>query len=407
MTWTAGFSGSVNIQVTAKGCNGPSGQVIRTVNITPAVGEPTPITISGGTEPTCQLTNGTTTTTYATTASNNTGFNWSLSDDLAGSIDAAGVMTWKEGFSGSVDIQVYAIGCNGNSSQIKRTVNITPAVGTPTPITIYAGSDPNCQLTAGTTMTIYATTATYSTGFNWSLSDFAAGTINASTGLMTWTNGYSGTVDIQVTANGCGTSPQVTRTVTVHPLPVVTITGPATPRINSTGNLYETQAGMSGYSWSISGGGSGIPADNTFTVDWNTTGNQTISVNYIDTYGCTATGPTIFNVAVKPLPVATNALISGYPSVGNTLTGTYTYTDGSSGTDNSTFRWLRNGMDPILFATANTYVPVMEDVNKTLTFEVTPMSSVGPPYTGSVIMSAATELVEDLTGVPIADEVCI
>ncbi len=406
--WTAGFSGSVNIQVTAKGCNGPSGQVIRTVNITPTVGEPTPITISGGTEPICQLTNETTTTTYATTATNNIGFNWSLSNPAAGSIGlTTGVMTWADGFSGSVNIKVFAIGCSGNSSEVIRTVNITPAVGTPTPIAIFAGSDPTCQLTSGTTMTIYTTTATNSTGFMWLLSDNAAGSINASSGLMTWANDFSGNVNIKVTASGCGTSPEVTRTVTIHPLPVVTITGLATPRINSTGNLYETQAGMSGYSWSISGGGSGIPADNTFTVDWNTTGNQTISVNYIDTYGCTATGPTIFNVAVKPLPVATNALISGYPSVGNTLTGTYTYTDGSSGTDNSTFRWLRNGTDSIPFATANTYVPVTDDVNKTLTFEVTPMSSVGPPYTGSVIKSAATELVEDLTGMPVADEVCI
>jgi len=409
MTWTSGYSGSVNIQVTANGCNGPSGQVIRTVNITPAVGDPTPITVSAGTDPICQLTDGTTTTTYTTTATNNMGFNWSLSDTDAGSIgQTTGVMTWKEGFSGSVDIQVYAIGCNGNSSQIKRTVNITPAVGTPTPITIFAGSDPTCQLTSGTTMTIYTTTATNSTGFNWSISNAAAGSIDPTTGLMTWLNGFAGNVDIRVTANGCnGPSAPVIRTVSVNPLPVVTITGPATPRITSSGNIYETQAGMSGYTWSVSGGGSGTSTSNTVPVTWNTTGNQSVSVNYIDTHGCTATGPTVYNVAVKPLPVATNALISGYPSVGNILTGTYTYTDGSSGTDNSTFRWLRNGTDPILFATANTYVPVMDDVNETLTFEVTPMSSVGPPYTGSVIMSAATELVEDLTGVPVADEVCI
>jgi hypothetical protein len=37
-----------------------------TVNITPTVGTPT-ATVSSGTEPSCQLTNGTTTTTYYTT----------------------------------------------------------------------------------------------------------------------------------------------------------------------------------------------------------------------------------------------------------------------------------------------------------------------------------------------------
>jgi hypothetical protein len=409
MTWANGFSGSVNIQVTANGCNGPSSQVIRAVNITPAVGNPTSITVSAGSEPVCQLTNGTTTTTYATTATNSTGFNWSISNLSAGSIiPATGVMTWANGFSGSVDIQVYAIGCTGNSPQVIRTVYITPTVGTPTPITIFAGSDPTCQLTSGTTMTIYSTTATNSTGFNWSVSDGAAGSINSTSGLMTWTNGFSGNVDIRVTANGCnGPSPQVIRTVTVNPLPVVTITGPATPRITSSGNIYQTQVGMSGYTWSVSGGGSGSSTTNTISVTWNTTGSQTVSVNYIDTHGCTAISPTIYNVVVKPITVATNAQISGYPAVGNTLTGTYTYTDGSSGTDNSTFRWLRNGTDPIALATSTTYVPTMDDVNKTLTFEVTPVSSVGPPTTGLTITSSPTELVEDLTGVPVADEVCI
>ncbi len=409
MTWADGFSGSVNIQVTANGCNGPSSQVIRTVNITPAVGNPTPIIVSAGFEPTCQLTNGTTTTTYATTATNSTGFNWSLSNVSAGAINpVTGVMTWADGFSGSVNIQVYAIGCTGDSPPITRTVNITPTVGTPTPITVSGGSDPTCQLTSGTTMTIYSTTATNSTGFNWSLSNGAAGSIDPTSGLMTWVNGFSGDVDIRVTANGCNEpSSQVIRTVTVNPLPVVTITGAATPRITSSGNIYETQAGMSGYTWSVSGGGSGTSTINTIPVTWNTTGGQTVSVNYIDTHGCTAISPTIYNVNVKPIPVASNAQISGYPGAGNTLTGTYTYVDGSSGTDNSTFRWLRNGTDPIASAVNTTYVPTMDDINKTLTFEVTPVSSVGPPYSGGFITSSPTEPVEDLTGVPVADEVCI
>ncbi|MCX6302722.1 MAG: T9SS type A sorting domain-containing protein, partial [Bacteroidia bacterium] len=361
-----------------------------------------------GSEPTCQLTDGTTATTYATTAANSTGFNWSLSNGLAGSIGlTTGVMIWTEGFSGSVDIQVTASGCNSTSSQVIRTVNITPAVGTPTAITVSGGNEPTCELTAGTTMTFYSTTATNSTGFSWSLSDAAAGSINATTGLMTWINGYSGTVNIQVVAIGCGTSSQVIRPVTVNPLPLVTITGPSAPRITSAGNIYETEAWMSGYSWSMSAGGIGIVTDNTYSVNWNTTGNQTVSVNYIDLNGCTAVSPTTYNVVVKPIPAVSGASISGYPSVGNNLTTTYTYTDGSSGTNASTYRWLRNGTDPIIGATGTTYVPVTADINKTLTFEITPVSTVGPPYAGSVITSPATELVEDLTGVPVADEVCI
>jgi hypothetical protein len=407
MSWANGFSGSVNIQVTATGC-GTSTMRTRTVNVTPNVGIPTPVTVSAGSDPACQLTNGTTTTTYSTTASNSTGFTWSLSNPAAGTINpATGVMTWTNGFSGNVNIQVYATGCNGSSPQVFRSVSVTPGVGTPTPITVSGGSEPNCQVTAGTTMAFYSTTATNSTGFNWSVSNGAAGSINPSTGLMTWANGFSGSVDIRVTATGCGTSPMVTRTVTVNPLPVITITGPATPRITSSGNIYETQTGMSGYSWSLSGGGSGTITGNSIAVNWNTLGNQAVSVNYIDSEGCTAVEPKIYNVVIRPLPAASGAAIAGYPSVGNPLAGTYTYNDGSSGSDESTFRWLRNGTDPIPLATGTTYVPTIDDINKTLTFEVTPVSSVGPPYSGSVIKSAPTDLVEDLTGMPVADEVCI
>lgn len=190
-----------------------------TITVNANVVTPSAIIISAGTEPTCQLTNGTTTTTYATTAANNTGFNWSLSDITAGSIDAStGVMTWANGFSGTVNIQVTANGCDGPTSQAIRPVTITPTVGTPTAVSVSSGIEPTCQLTNGTTTTTYATTATNSTGFNWSLSNGAAGSIGATTGVMTWANGFSGTVDIQVTANGCnGPSNQAIRTVSVTP----------------------------------------------------------------------------------------------------------------------------------------------------------------------------------------------
>lgn len=188
-----------------------------TITVNGNVGTPTAIAIASGTEPTCQLTNGTTTTTYTTTATNNSGFNWSLSDNTAGTIGTTtGVMTWANGFLGTVAIQVTANGCTGPTTQVIRTVIIAPTVETPTAITFPAGTEPTCQLTDGTTTTSYATTAVNSTGFNWSLSNNAAGVINTSTGVMTWANGFSGIVNIQVTAIGCnGPSTQIIRTVLI------------------------------------------------------------------------------------------------------------------------------------------------------------------------------------------------
>ncbi|NMH24584.1 IPT/TIG domain-containing protein, partial [Flavobacterium solisilvae] len=163
----AGTTGTIFVNTPSSGSATSSG----TITVIPTVGTPTAITVSSGTQPTCQLTNGTTTTTYTTTATNSTGFNWTLSNPAAGTINATtGEMTWANGFSGTVDIQVTANGCNGPSAQVVRTVTITPTVGTPTAITVSSGTEPTCQLPNGTTTTTYATTATNSTGFNWSLS---------------------------------------------------------------------------------------------------------------------------------------------------------------------------------------------------------------------------------------------
>jgi hypothetical protein len=407
MTWTNGFSGMVNIQVIALGC-GTSSQVSRTVVVTPDPGTPSPITVSSGIEPACQITASTPSTTYATTASNSSGFSWSVSNPAAGSINSStGVMTWTTGFSGTVNIQVEAIGCNGNSPQTLRTVNITPSVGTPSAITLSSGTEPNCLLSSGTTMTLYSTTASNATGYTWALSNLSAGSIEPTTGMMTWTLNFSGTVNIQVAAHGCGTSSTVIRTVNVHPLPVITLTGPVAPRINSTDNEYVTEPGMTSYLWSVSAGGSGHSLDNKKYVNWNTTGNQTVSVNYTDLNGCTAINPKVLNINVKPLPAATNVRIDGYPAAGATLEGKYDYSDGSSGSELSTYRWLRNGTDPIPLATSKFYIAGTDDINKTLTFEVTPVSSAGPPFSGGVVRSAPTALVEDLTGKPEALEVCI
>jgi len=96
------------------------------VTIISPVGNPSPITVGGGTEPLCQLTNGTTTTTYTTNAPNATSYNWSISNPAAGGIDAnTGLMTWANGFYGTVNIEVSANGCDGPSIMVTRTVTVS------------------------------------------------------------------------------------------------------------------------------------------------------------------------------------------------------------------------------------------------------------------------------------------
>jgi gliding motility-associated-like protein len=100
-----------------------------------------------------------------------------------------------------------------------------------------------------------------------------------------------------------------TTNVTVNPLPIPTLAGPTPVCVGVSGNIYTTEAGMSNYIWTVSAGGTitagGGVSNNTVTVTWTTTGAKTVTVNYTNGNGCTATSPTTYNVTVNPISVAT------------------------------------------------------------------------------------------------------
>jgi hypothetical protein len=114
-------------------------------------------------------------------------------------------------------------------------------------------------------------------------------------------------------------------------MPVPTITGNAAACVNSTGNLYTTEAGKINYIWVITGGtatSGGTLTDNTVTVTWNSVGAESVSVNYSNASGCTATTPAVKTITVNALPAPT---LSGPASVCKNSTGnTYTTEAGMS-----------------------------------------------------------------------------
>lgn len=105
---------------------------------------------------------------------------------------------------------------------------------------------------------------------------------------------------------GCVGDPVILNII-VDPLPAPIISGSSQVCVNSIGNVYTTESGMSNYVWNVSAGGlitaGGGIADASVTVTWNTVGPQTVSVNYDNLDGCTAGSATIFDVTVNPLPV--------------------------------------------------------------------------------------------------------
>ena len=74
----------------------------------------------------------------------------------------------------------------------------------------------------------------------------------------------------------------------------------------------------------------------------------------------------------------TSASITGTPSVGEVITGTYTHTPDGTTEGNSTYKWYRDGVE-ITGATTTTYTPTTEDIGKTITFEVTYVPTVWVP----------------------------
>ena len=186
---------------------------------------------------------------------------------------------------------------------------------------------------------------TNATGYTWTLPPNASVTFGGNTNSITVSyalNSSSGNVTVAGT-NVCGSGGSSSLAVTVNPLPVVTITGPSSVCVATAGSVYTTQAGMSNYTWSVSLGGTitggGTTNSNTVTVTWNTIGAQTVSINYTNSAGCTATAPTVYNVTVNARPTPTisgpNPVCTATPgSVYTTQAGmtNYVWTTSGGGT---------------------------------------------------------------------------
>lgn len=397
---------------TTGSCAGSAKSIVVTVYPSPVVTNSATTTICSGTGPNISLTSSVP-GNFTWTVGTNTG-------GIAGATAGSGstinqtLTNPSNSSAGSVQYLVTPTSttgtCTGNTYSIVVTVNPTPVVTTATATSICSGTAPGILLTASTQST-----------FTWTVGAISGSISGASAGsgstinqvLSNPSNTITGTVEYLVTPvsiTGSCTGSPLSIVVTVNPLPLPSLAGPLTVRVTSTGNLYTTETGMSNYIWAVSSGGSvaagGTTGSSSVNVTWNTTGPQSVSVKYTNTNNCTALAATPASVTVNPLPSVSSVSISGTPAIGFTLTGSFAYTDGGGGASISTFRWLRNGT-PVSGEVLNTYLLTAADLNKTITFEVTPKTSVGIPDTGTPVVSSPTLPVENLSEIPVADQVCI
>jgi PKD repeat protein len=234
-----------------------------------------------------------------------TNYIWSVSAGgvITSSVNEILTVTWTA--TGPRTVSVNYTNGNGCTATVPTVYNVTI---NPLPVPVITGPAAACVTSSGN---VYST-QTGMTNYVWAIS--AGGTITSgggstdNTATVTWTITGSRSISVSYTnGNGCTALTPVVYPVTVNPLPVPQILGPQAACATTTGHIYTTDSGMTGYTWSVSSGGTitagGSAADNSVTVTWNTAGPQSISVNYTNGNGCTAASPAVYPVTVNPLPV--------------------------------------------------------------------------------------------------------
>jgi hypothetical protein len=182
------------------------------------------------------------------------------------------------------------------------TVNTAPTANISGAETICAGD------TAELTITLTGTTP-WSLTYNDGTSDQGPVSISSSPYTLSVTPAADAdyTLVSLTDNNSCQAQPAGltgTGSVTVNALPVPSIVGDDDVCLNEAGVTYTTDAGMSNYAWSISGGTiTAGSTTNQITVTWDVAGAGSVSVNYENLNGCTATSPSSLAVTVNDLPV--------------------------------------------------------------------------------------------------------
>ena len=359
VTWNTTGAHSINVSYTdANSCTSIIPSVYNvTVN-------PLPVPVIAGPAAACLNT----TQSYSTTALMSA-YTWVVS--AGGSIQSGGTpadntidILWNT--TGTQTVSVVYTDINGCTAAVPSIYNITV-----NPLPVPANSGP-ASVCLNSTGNIY-TTNPGMTGYSWVVS--AGGTATAGGGpnnnivTVQWnTSGIQSVTVNYINGNGCTAATGTAFPVTVHALPVPTITGSADACVTSINNTYTTESGMSGYSWAVSPGGviTAGSTTNSISVTWNTSGNHTVSVNYIDLNSCTAATPSIYNVLIHPLPVPA---VTGLPAACVNSTGNPYSTDAGM----SAYTWVisAGGMitsganTAVINVTWNTVGPQWVSVNYT------------------------------------------
>ncbi len=326
-----------------------------TVNALPTIGtSPTSATICSGTSTTVSGTGGTTYSwSPATGLSATTGTSITASPTSTTTYTVTGVSAAGCSNTGSITITVNATPtvtatsdaasyCNGNSTTLRATGGTTYSWSPATGLSATIGAAVTCSVTATTTYTVTGTTGSCSdTGVRTitvnPLPTVSATAIRASiclgdtTTLSTtgsssgltyaWTPSFrlSATTGASVVSsatttttysvtgtNGSGCSNTASQTITVNPIPTISVTRTADTICYGRTDTFRATGGST-YSWAPT---TGLSATTGATVVASPTTTTTYTLTGTSAAGCS--GTFTFTIRVNPLPAAVSAITGAH-----------------------------------------------------------------------------------------------
>ncbi|MBK6929493.1 MAG: hypothetical protein IPH12_01015 [Saprospirales bacterium] len=292
----AGAAGTYTVSVTITDANGCTSSCSKTVTV-----NANPACSISGPDPVCA---GTTGHIYSAPMGMSS-YAWSISGN--GSIPGATngqTASVDAGAAGTYTVSVTITDANGCTSSCSKTVTVNA-----NPSCSISGPDPVCENTTGHVYSAPMGMNSYA----WSIS--GNGSIPGSTTGQTASvdAGAAGTYTVSVTitdANGCTSS--CSKTVTVNANPACSITGPTPVCANEQDVVYSAPAGMSAYSWGVSGNAAIDGANNmeSVQVDIGASGSYTVSVTVTAPNGCTSTCSETIPIELVQLSLTSVAPIS-------------------------------------------------------------------------------------------------
>ncbi len=293
---------------------------------------------------------------YTGTASSGATFNWSFDGGtiVSGSGQGPYQINWSTSGTKNISLTVTSNGCTSSVTTVPIVVNPLPVISI----------SPNVAICTGASTTLTASGAnTYSWTPSSGLSNTSGSSVIASP---------ASTATYLVTGNSLGCTDTASVTVTVNPIPVVTVSPDIAICAGASATL--SASGATTYLWSPAvGSSSSVIVTPTSTTTYSVTGT---------TLGCTDSASV--TVSIKPIPTSSFTTTSPVCAGINSL---ITYTGITAA--NSTYNWSFDGGTVVSGIGAGPYqVNWLNSGTKNITLTVTSNGCTSPVTTVPVTVNA-------------------